>query len=200
MAFSGGFAGKTAIEGAIMFVKTRSETLAAIEDRAVVTAGNDVDVEGTSHVNTVSIAPALAIGTSGKGVGIGVAISVIDDKTRALIGDANDAVQPGGYGGTVGAVTAGHDVNVHALSAPHAWSVRGLGRHRHRRQRQAPARRPAPTTAPARTARSTPTAAGPAAAFGPRRVGLRQLQLGGRGGRCLHSRRHHRDGEQQKLT
>jgi hypothetical protein len=56
-------------------------------------------------VDLVSVAPALSIGGT-KGVGIGAAINLVYDTTRAIIGDPDEAVAPGGYGGITGVVTA----------------------------------------------------------------------------------------------
>ena len=78
--FSGDYAKSMSIDGAIIYERLRNNTIAHIEDRAVVEAGRDVNVGATADAKVYSIAPAVAIGGS-KGVGIGVAISELDGVT-----------------------------------------------------------------------------------------------------------------------
>src|SRR5207237_98447 len=120
--FAGDYAKKTGVDGAIIYDRVKDETLAYIEDRAIVTARHDVDLDAHSDVSAVSIAPALAIGGK-KGVGIGASFSDVRVTTLAFIGDANDEVPVDGYGGVLGSVAAGHDVSLHATSNPKAFSI-----------------------------------------------------------------------------
>ena len=120
--FSGNLATKIGIDGAAMLDRVSNQTRAYIEDRAVVDAVRDVNLDAQSDVNVISIAPAIAIGGA-TGVGMGVSISEIRDQTLAFIGDSQEDVSPGGFGGELGSVHAGNDLSASARSNPQSWSI-----------------------------------------------------------------------------
>ncbi len=119
---AGSVSKKIGVDGAVISDRVRNQTRAYIEDRAVVDADRNVRLDAQSDVNVVSIAPAIAI--SGQtGVGIGAALNEIRDRTQAFIGDSQEDVAPGGYGGELGSVHAGGDLSLYARSNPQAWSI-----------------------------------------------------------------------------
>ena len=92
-----------------------NRTDAFIEDRAWVDARRDVKVNASSDLDVTTVSGALSA-SGDTAVGVSAAFAVLDNQTRAFIGNAEGAMNAGGYGGTLGRVTAGQDIAINAVS------------------------------------------------------------------------------------
>ncbi len=114
---SGASANKFVFEGVVNYNDVVSEAIAHIEDKAVITASNDVIVDAANDTFGVIVGAGWFKGGS-LGVGVSVAINQIDSKTEAFIGnltDSNLAIS--------GSVVAGRGVSVEAQSDQRIYSV-----------------------------------------------------------------------------
>ncbi len=119
---AGSFAENTGVDGAIAFNRIKNSTLAYLEDRANVSAGHDLSLNADSYLRAITVTPAIASGGNW-GVGISASFTDIQDRTQAFIGDSQEPVQPGGYGGATGSVSAGNNLSLAAHSTPELWSI-----------------------------------------------------------------------------
>ncbi len=114
---SGASANKFVFEGVVNYNDVVSEAIAHIEDKAIVTAKNDVIVDAANDTFGVIVGAGWFKGGS-LGIGVSVAINQIDSKTEAFIGnltDSNLAIN--------GSVDAGRAVSVQAGSDQRIYSV-----------------------------------------------------------------------------
>ena len=138
---AGASAGSTsadiAVDGAVGVVVLGAETLAAIEDRASVTAGRDVLITSIADDLVVTVVGAELAGAGSTGVGFAAAINVVarpralEDRTerdaddaplpgssvRASIANAEHGMGPLGTGGVTGQVSAAGNVVLRATMA-----------------------------------------------------------------------------------
>ncbi|HKJ55264.1 MAG TPA: FG-GAP-like repeat-containing protein, partial [Nitriliruptoraceae bacterium] len=120
----GGEGDDVAVDGAFSVVLLGHETVSFIEDRATVTAGDDIDLSATNANVVVNLAGAQAIGNDA-GVGIAAAVNLLlrprsltdlaerdadglleGSAVRAYIGNSTNAMGATGTGGVVGRVEA----------------------------------------------------------------------------------------------
>jgi len=119
---AGDLAESKAIDGAVIYNRSKDNALAYVEDRANIHAAHDIVVDAENSSRAISITPVIAA-THNLGVGIGASFNDLRVKTQAFIGDSDEAVPIGGYGGNLGTVNAGHSLDVIAHSMPEIWSV-----------------------------------------------------------------------------
>ncbi|KPJ87670.1 MAG: hypothetical protein AMJ53_17780, partial [Gammaproteobacteria bacterium SG8_11] len=121
-AAAGSDADSWAIQGAAIYNKLETRTLAFIEDRAKVEAGNNIQLHANTENNVISVTGGIATGGT-VGIGMSASLTKILDTTQAFIGDAKEAVSLGGYGGELGSVKAGNDLLIDADSIQTVWSI-----------------------------------------------------------------------------
>ena len=135
------------VDGSFSVVVLGQESLAYIEDRAIVEAGHDVVLDADNAGAVTNIAGAVANGRD-VAVGASAAVTIVREaqsfdeggvfdeeldgfsKTHAFIGDAFEAVGDAfeavgatGTGGLEGSVRAGNDLILDADSALESWSA-----------------------------------------------------------------------------
>ncbi|MCI0582130.1 MAG: FG-GAP-like repeat-containing protein, partial [Chloroflexi bacterium] len=117
---AGGVGEEVGADGAVTFINIANESLAQVEDRARVRAARDVLVNAENDTLAVSTTDGRASGPN-VGVGASASFTVIDDATRAIVGDA-EPVGPLGTGGDLGSVVAGNDLRLDARSGQEVWT------------------------------------------------------------------------------
>ena len=126
IAQAGDKAAKIGVDGAVLYDRITSNSRAYIEDRAVVDAGQNLDVLATSDIDAITIGGGLGIGTTA-GVGISAAFTDIRDHTVAFIGDSQEPLAPetglDGFGGELGSVRVAGNLSVIARSTPAVWTI-----------------------------------------------------------------------------
>ncbi|KPJ90450.1 MAG: hypothetical protein AMJ53_13520, partial [Gammaproteobacteria bacterium SG8_11] len=121
-AMAGAEAEGNSIGGSFVYNKLVTTTLAYIEDRATVLAGNDIVLHANTDVDVISISGNFA--DSGSiGVGVSSSIAIVKDKTQAFIGDSVEPVAIGGYGAVLGSVTADNNLTIVADSLQEVWGL-----------------------------------------------------------------------------
>ena len=101
---SGGKAEDFGISGAFSKVYMENESLAFIEDKALVQAGNDLTITAEDLIKNLNITGGF-VKAENIGVGASVALNDIDSATKAFIGDYNlNALLP------VGSIVADNDI------------------------------------------------------------------------------------------
>jgi hypothetical protein len=119
---AGDLAESKAIDGAVIFNRSKDSALAYVEDRAIVRAAHDITIDAENSSRAISITPVIAA-SHNLGVGISASFNDMRGETLAFIGDLSEVVPIGGYGGNLGVVNAGHNLGVTAHSTPEIWSV-----------------------------------------------------------------------------
>lgn len=114
---SGASANKFVFEGVVNYNDVVSEAVAHIEDKATITAANDVIVDAGNKTFGVIVGAGWFKGGS-LGIGVSVAINQIDSNTQAFIGNLTDSNLAVG-----GSVSAGRAVSVEAASDQRIYSV-----------------------------------------------------------------------------
>ena len=134
------------IQGSVSFFRSEMDALAYIDDEAVIVAGDNVDVAAETTLTAANLTGGIVAGGE-FALGVSASIGVIDQVTRAFIGDANDSTSE--PGSTPGSVVAGGDVNVTANVDQNmiAFSLSGVSTV----GADAPAGAPAPDIAPTDT-------------------------------------------------
>ena len=112
----GSSAGSVGVDGAMTYVTLTNNTLAYIEDEAIVHATHDVDVTATNTTLDINLLGGLAQGAV-VGVGVSAGLTLFNSTTQAVLGNMNTTT------GTPGSVQAGDNVNLTATSTENIWTV-----------------------------------------------------------------------------
>jgi hypothetical protein len=118
----GGLGADVGVDGAVGFVHLDSTSQAYVEDKALVTSGNDLVIDADNVTNAVNVAGGLAEGAT-VGVGASAALTDINNVTRAFIGDPLGPVGPLGTGGITGDVNVAGDLLIDAHSEEKVTSI-----------------------------------------------------------------------------
>lgn len=121
---AGGSSDSITVQGAVSLTTMNTDTVAYIDDKARVTAGQNVTVEAEADLRTLAIAGGIAVTKGSVGIGLSVALNNMDNTVSAFVGNRdplNDTAP------ATGAVSAGGNVTVEATAGTEisAYSLAG---------------------------------------------------------------------------
>jgi hypothetical protein len=108
---AGGKADAFAISGVVNWVDVGNQTLAQIDDGAIVDADGTIDVDADDELFNLNVGGAVVLGKSA-GVGVTGAINVVDRQSRALIGNQKVDLSGGNHGPNTGVNGAANTIDL----------------------------------------------------------------------------------------
>jgi filamentous hemagglutinin family protein len=135
---AGGSADSVTVQGAVSLITMDTDTVAFIDDKARIQAGQNVTVEAGSDLRTIAIAGGIAATKGPVGIGMSVSLNSIDNHVSALIGNVDPV---GDTAASTGTIDAGGDLTVQAVADTEigAYSLAGAVATNSSQQASAPA-------------------------------------------------------------
>ncbi|MDP1688111.1 leukotoxin LktA family filamentous adhesin [Hydrogenophaga sp.] len=135
---AGGSADSVTVQGAVSLITMDTDTVAFIDDKARIQAGQNVTVEAGSDLRTIAIAGGIAATKGPVGIGMSVSLNSIDNHVSALIGNVDPV---GDTAAATGTIDAGGDLTVQAVADTEigAYSLAGAVATNSSQQTSAPA-------------------------------------------------------------
>jgi filamentous hemagglutinin family protein len=135
---AGGSADSVTVQGAVSLITMDTDTVAFIDDKARIRAGQNVTVEAGSDLRTIAIAGGIAATKGPVGIGMSVSLNSIDNHVSALIGNVDPVADTAAATGTI---AAGGDLTVQAKADTEigAYSLAGAVATNSSQQTTAPA-------------------------------------------------------------